>query len=341
MYKSLIQFLSGTLICLFLITNGGLAQGNDFNIKYDTSFTIRSDASDAQPDYIDDTPPGGFWGLITNSDNQIDELFLEFDIGSLEQIGSAKFYFFFSNSFPPLLTGQTINLKIALYQGDGTTDISKFGTGDFFDSVLISNFQEDIFSIDVTDIVNNFIHSGISHLGIRLYEPISNTTPIRRPAQLRFMIGYLNITPVIELEDTMYPTGSVHAFPNLLWPPNKKNVRVNIEGYVIDEMSMVRDDIGVSQAYLLVNGRKIILRDETTDLLNSDGSFSIVEKFKAKKGAIYPIELYAADTVAEENGGPNFGMVDLTFIRVPQAMSNKSKEIESKWEKNAKNNKKK
>jgi len=126
---------------------------------------------------------------------------------------------------------------------------------------------------------------------------------------------------------------------NFLWPPNKENVEVNIEGYVIDEMSMVRGDIGVSQAYLLVNGRKIILMDETTDLLKSDGSFSIVEKLRAEKEAIYQIELYAADTVAEENGGANFSMVDLTSVRVSHAMSNKSKEIESKREKNAKNSK--
>jgi len=339
MYKPLNQFLTGTLICLFVLNVGGLAQADEFNMKYDTSFTIRGDESDGQPDYIDDTPPDGFWGLITNSEYQIDEFFLEFDISSLEHLGSVKFYFFFSNSFPYLWNGQTINLKIALYQGDGTPDISKFGTGEFFDSVLISNFHEDIFSIDVTNVVNNFIQSGISHLGIRLYEPISNTTPTGSPAQLMFMIGYLNITPTIEPEDTMYPTGSVHAFPNLLWPPNKENVEVNIEGYVIDEMSMLRGDIGVSQAYLLINGRKIILRDETTDLLNPDGSFSIVEKLRAKKEAIYQIELYAADTVAEENGGPNFGMVDLTFVRIPHAISNKSKEIESKREKNAKNNK--
>ncbi|MDX1799255.1 MAG: hypothetical protein R3255_11450, partial [Candidatus Lokiarchaeia archaeon] len=113
MHKSLNLFFAGSLICLFLIVNSGLAQADEVNIKYDTSFTIRDDEPDGQPDYIDDTPPGGFWGLITNSDNQIDELFLEFDISSLEQIGSAKFYFFFLYSVPPLLNGQTINLKIA------------------------------------------------------------------------------------------------------------------------------------------------------------------------------------------------------------------------------------
>ena len=67
----------------------------------------------------------------------------------------------------------------------------------------------------------------------------------------------------------MHPAGSVHVYPNLLWPPNKKNVRVNFEGYVIDEMSMVRDGIGVSQAYLLVNGKKISSGRSPATLLNT------------------------------------------------------------------------
>lgn len=143
-------------------------------------------------------------------------------------------------------------------------------------------------------------------------------------------------------EDTMYPAGAVHAHDNLLWPPNNKKVQVEIEGYVIDELSMVRDGdgIGVSQAYLLVNGTKIILRDETTDLLDpDDGSFSIVEYLEARKNAIYPIELFAADTVAEEDGGPNSGLVDSTFVRVPHDMSGESKDKDSKEKKKSKKNK--
>lgn len=143
-------------------------------------------------------------------------------------------------------------------------------------------------------------------------------------------------------EDTMYPAGAVHAHDNLLWPPNNKKVQVEIEGYVIDELSMVRDGdgIGVSQAYLLVNGTKIILRDETTDLLDpDDGSFSIVEYLEARKNAIYPIKLFAADTVAEEDGGPNSGLVDSTFVRVPHDMSGESKDKDSKEKKKSKKNK--
>ena len=42
-------------------------------------------------------------------------------------------------------------------------------------------------------------------------------------------------------------------------------------------MSMARDGsgTGVSSAYLLVDGIKIILRDDTKDLLDEDGKFTV------------------------------------------------------------------
>lgn len=137
-------------------------------------------------------------------------------------------------------------------------------------------------------------------------------------------------------EDIMPPTGAVHAHDNMLWPPNNKSVPVKIEGYVLDEMSMARDGegIGVSNAYLIVNRKMIILRDDTTDLLNPDGSFSVVRNLKATKGAKYIIELWAADTTAIDDGGPNEDLVDSTFVRVPHDMSEcKDEKKESKWEK--------
>jgi hypothetical protein len=37
---------------------------------------------------------------------------------------------------------------------------------------------------------------------------------------------------------------------------------------------------------------------------------------KAKKGAVYNVELHAADTKPAADGGPNSGLVDLTYISV-------------------------
>ena len=96
-------------------------------------------------------------------------------------------------------------------------------------------------------------------------------------------------------------------------------VEVTLSGHVRDELSIARDGggIGISEAHLLVNGEGIIPL-----ILESDGSFSTIEEFEAKKGALYTIELYATDTTPEEDGGPNTGLVDQTYIRVPQNMGN-------------------
>lgn len=167
-------------------------------------------------------------------------------------------------------------------------------------------------------------------------------------AQLIFTEGNLTLVPrdVLEVADTMHPAGSVHADAHTYdhrhaqvqaslhrRGHHEKMVSVKIKGYVIDELSMAKDGqgIGVSQAYLLVNGKKIILRDEKTDLLNPDGSYSIEEKFKVKKYDNLSIELYAADTVAEKDGGPNSGLVDSTIVRVTHDMKSKHKKKDSKW----------
>ena len=90
-------------------------------------------------------------------------------------------------------------------------------------------------------------------------------------------------------------------------------VTVTLEGYVKDELSIARDGggVGVSSAYLLVN------KNKTGPLnLNDEGRFSVTIEVKAEKGAVYNVELHAADTNPQEAGGPNSGLVDSTFILV-------------------------
>ena len=125
------------------------------------------------------------------------------------------------------------------------------------------------------------------------------------------------------IDDTYPPTGAVHAHDNLIWPANNKMVEVTLDGYVLDELSIARDGsgIGVSSAYLLVDGNKYVLRDGITDLLDENGRFNITVEVKAVKGAVYDAELYATDTEPEDAGGPNSGLVDSTHIRVPHDMS--------------------
>jgi hypothetical protein len=114
--------------------------------------------------------------------------------------------------------------------------------------------------------------------------------------------------------DTTPPTGSIQAHDNCLFPPNNTVVEVTLSGCVCDELSIARDGggTGISSAYLLVNG------EETIPLvLDSDGLFSLTKEFEARKDTIYTIELYASDTNPIENGGPNSGLIDQTYIHVP------------------------
>lgn len=123
--------------------------------------------------------------------------------------------------------------------------------------------------------------------------------------------------------DTSSPTGAIHAHNNLLWPPNNKEVPVVLNGYVVDELSIAKDGqgVGISSAYIIINDEKIVLLDEEIDLLDESGYFEIEVKLTASKNARYDISLFAADTNPDEDGGPNSGLVDSTYVEVPDNMS--------------------
>jgi hypothetical protein len=309
------------LVCCWFFYSERVSYADD--LVFDTAFTVRADSAAGPPEQIDDGV-NGIWGLITNRDSQYDEFFLEFPLGTLLQpVGSARFYFFFSGSTPDLSTGGSIDLNLAVYEGNGEPDINKFGTGNPLDSITIANIEQNVFSVDVTSVVNDFIEGDVSHLGVRLYEPISNTSQTGRPAQLIFERGFLSIvaaTPTTDLKDTMHPTGAVHAQPILQWYSYYKMLKMKLSGYVLDEVSIAKNGgIGVSQAYLEANGKKIVLlgedrKGQPVNLLDEAGGFDVVTYLRLNKNGVYDIKLYAADTNA---GTPNFGLVDSTTVRLP------------------------
>ena len=112
--------------------------------------------------------------------------------------------------------------------------------------------------------------------------------------------------------DAMPPSGSVHAHDNFLWARNGKTAEVTLSGYVRDELSIARDGegCGVSSAYLLIDGTEVTLT------LGTDGTFEEKWWFTCSKGAVYTVELYAADTTPVADGGLNSGLVDSTYVRV-------------------------
>jgi hypothetical protein len=311
-------FVLLTPVLFFLTVPSIMAE--EFVLDYETAFTVRDSDLDGKADQLDDGTLNIFWGYIKSDEYQVDEFLLEFDISNLAQACSAKFKFSFYESLQAPLP---YDLYINVYEADGIASLDDFGAGTFFASIIISNIEENVFIVDLTSVFNDFIERGISHLGIRLYDPVSITRP-DMGAQLKFTKsdeGNLFIVPTAEtvppaLEDTTHPMGAVHAHPKMLkWPSKSKKGEVEISGYVLDELSIARDGkgIGVSRAFLNIDDLVIILKDESTNLLDEDGRFDITVKLHPKKHGDYQIKLYAADTLADT---PNFGLVDSTAVPV-------------------------
>jgi hypothetical protein len=218
--------------------------------------------------------------------------------------------------------GGSIDLNLAVYEGDGEPDINKFGTGIPLNPITIANIAQNVFSVDVTSYVNDFIEGEVSHLGLRLYEPFSSTSPTGMPAQLIFERGFLSIVAATttDLQDTMHPTGAVHAQPILQWHSYYKMLKIKLNGYVLDELSIAKDGgVGISQAYIEANGKKIVLlgedgKGQPVNLLDEAGGFDVVTYLRLNKNGVYEIKLYAADTNAD---APNFGLVDSTSVHLP------------------------
>jgi hypothetical protein len=308
-------------VLFFLPVDSTMAEELVLEYNPDLAFTLEDDPPGTITLYDSDTSQ---WGQITYS---IDEFHLLFDISNLDSACSAKFSFSLTSN-PTVSLPLPYVLNIAVYESNGIASTDDFGKGDLFTSVIISNIEENVFVVDLTSIFNSFIDSGVSHLGIRLYDPISIDSPTGT-AQLLFTEfdeANLIICPLsTSLGDTMHPTGAVHAHPNILWPPNNKRVVVKLTGYVLDELSITKDGggIGVSRAFLNVDNRIIILKDDSTNLLDENGRFDINVKLLSRKHGAYQIRLYAADNSSEN---PNFGLVDSTIVRVPINMNGKQKD---------------
>jgi hypothetical protein len=330
MKKILLFCLTVGFVCCWFF--GFATNSHADDLQFDAAFTIRDSTSvDGIPDEIDDGKDG-IWGLITNTDTQYDEFFLEFPLSNLTQpAGSARFYVFFSGSVPDVSAGTSIALNVAVYEGDGLPNINKFGTGTPLDSISITNIEENVFSVDVTNVLNDFINRDVSHLGIRLYGPSSSISETGRPAQLEFDRGFVSIvagTPT-DLQDTLHPAGAVHARPILKWYDSCKTVELALNGYVLDELSIAKyGGIGISRAYIEANGKIIVLfgedaKGQPVNLLDEAGRFNVRAHLKPNKSGLYQMKLYAADTNAE---APNFGLVDSTTVYVPCQPPKKDKD---------------
>ncbi len=142
------------------------------------------------------------------------------------------------------------------------------------------------------------------------------TGRLRSIGEVRIYSRALSATEIQELAGNSPPppspqpcpsTGAVHAYPDVIWPPNNKQVDVTISGNLGNTSSA---------AYLMVNGQQIFLKNGQLNVLNSDGTFNVNVKILAIKKAEYTVELYAADSSSDSGGNATFALVDSTHIIV-------------------------
>jgi hypothetical protein len=154
----------------------------------------------------------------------------------------------------------------------------------------------------------------IAHVGLGAFhsEPYNQSIPVDFDF---FEVNGTTVKPPA-VSDSRPPAGAVHAYPNVLAATGTW-VTVVLDGYVADEVSIARygGGCGVSAASLDIDGQKVVLR-VSSDTSPWDGRFRLPIKVLAKGGAVYKIRLSASDKRPAEEGGPNSGIVDSTYIRI-------------------------
>lgn len=160
-------------------------------INYTTGFSLRDYNKDGIAEYMDDTPPDGFWGYVTEV--WTDEFFVEFNLVGLTSVESAAFQFEMENRSWSSAYGSSKIFSVASYVGDGVASASDFGVENALTTLAIPNVGALSYSLDVTDLINSNLTAGNSYLGIRFYDPIWTSNP-SLGSQVFFNSGYLDVT---------------------------------------------------------------------------------------------------------------------------------------------------
>ena len=92
-------------------------------------FTLRDIGNDGTVNQADDTPGGGFYGVVTSANSFTDEFFLEFDLSGESQITSAILDFTLQNRLSSGALGTSKSASVSYYTGTGATNTSLFGQG--------------------------------------------------------------------------------------------------------------------------------------------------------------------------------------------------------------------
>jgi hypothetical protein len=158
----------------------------------------------------------------------------------------------------------------------------------------------------VIDDVRTYNRALSSEEKLALYHDSSNEQPSEEGCQ-----EWID-QKVKEKALTYGPSGAIHAYPNLIWPPDNKLRTVLLEGYVSsDNLSLIRfSNPGFASVFAMVSGQRIELT------LDQNNRFTANATVKALKNALYLVTLWTLDS----NGADH--LIDNTYIVVGDNMAN-------------------
>ena len=155
------------------------------------AFTLRDDGPIDGTADRSSPPTTGFFSFITNSPDFVDETFAEFAVGP-EPVSSAILSL-------TIFNGQAADksLDISSFDnGNGSPDLSLFGTGTLFSTVVIAtDFGHQLLMLDVSALYSAAMAHGDAFLGFRLHNVVPSPGGNH---QVTYTESQLDLTPVPE-----------------------------------------------------------------------------------------------------------------------------------------------
>lgn len=186
------------LMCV-LLAGGMIIPAFAETLQFSDVFTLRDNGNNGTVDVIADTPPvigvPSIWGSVDKDSGMTTKTFIEFGVQNSSQASRAVLNLTISNSGTAFGTAQ---VKLGTYPGTGFTNLSLFAKpGSLLKSLEVPLAATGSFccnlQVDVTNVYNGFMASGIPFLGFSLYDPQWASDPSK--GQVFFTNASLEITP--------------------------------------------------------------------------------------------------------------------------------------------------
>jgi hypothetical protein len=198
--------LTGNCLTVALAFTSGLVEAAT-SIEPFVQYSIR-DAfpEDGIADYLIPSIDSSWIGQVTGpgSADFEEQTFLEYDLRSLAVQGRATFQLTLFHG------GSDKLVSLSIYIGDGAASLADWDAGDLLTTVFLPfesiNGSQHMFSIDVTNELNEFIQSGHGFLGLRLHDAIYVLGSDGDQAQVALGNGFTVPPQPIDLEPIPEPS---------------------------------------------------------------------------------------------------------------------------------------